>query len=224
MLDEYKDILSVKDLCNILNIGKNTAYKLLHSGRIGYISICKYDDLTNLIDLSKDDPTAFMRRIVKRGRLFSDIQKIVYAYNGKYCFDPLTEEMIKSNRNYPYKIKNLIEAEGIHAYCQKISHGLFGIEFSPDMLISSDQDNADDISDYLESFVNKEIGIDEMRMVFQRFKDWYIKTFGPSKSDNRGKERRSINYTLFNNRLQEYNMPFIWTKSQNMYQLRKTVS
>ncbi|MGN0180375.1 MAG: DEAD/DEAH box helicase family protein [Monoglobaceae bacterium] len=186
--------------------------------------ICKYDNLTNMIDLSKDDPTAFMRWIVKRGRLFSDIQKIVYAYNGKYCFDPLTEEMIKSNRNYAYKIKNLIEAEGIHAYCQKISHELFGIEFSPDMLISSDQDNAGDISDYLESFVNKELEIDEMRMIFQRFKDWYTKTFGQSKSDNRGKERRSINYTLFNNRLQEYNMPFIWTKSQNMYQLRKTVS
>ena len=29
MLEEYKDVINVKDLCEILNIGKNTAYKLL---------------------------------------------------------------------------------------------------------------------------------------------------------------------------------------------------
>lgn len=29
MLENYHDVINVKDLCVILNIGKNTAYKLL---------------------------------------------------------------------------------------------------------------------------------------------------------------------------------------------------
>lgn len=29
MLEEYKDVLNVKELCAILNIGRNTAYKML---------------------------------------------------------------------------------------------------------------------------------------------------------------------------------------------------
>ena len=29
MLEEYKDVISLANLCEILNIGKNTAYKLL---------------------------------------------------------------------------------------------------------------------------------------------------------------------------------------------------
>ena len=29
LLEEYKDVINIKDLCEILNIGKNTAYKLL---------------------------------------------------------------------------------------------------------------------------------------------------------------------------------------------------
>ena len=34
LLEEYKDVLNVKDLCEILNIGKNTAYKLLKNNDI----------------------------------------------------------------------------------------------------------------------------------------------------------------------------------------------
>lgn len=29
MLNEYKDVVSIEELCNILHIGKNSAYKLL---------------------------------------------------------------------------------------------------------------------------------------------------------------------------------------------------
>lgn len=39
MLNKYKDILSVKDLCEILGIGKNTAYRLLKNGEIKSIRI-----------------------------------------------------------------------------------------------------------------------------------------------------------------------------------------
>lgn len=39
MLNKYKDILSVKDLCEILDIGKNTAYRLLKNGDIKSIRI-----------------------------------------------------------------------------------------------------------------------------------------------------------------------------------------
>jgi len=41
MLKNYKDILSVEDLCEILSIGKNTAYRLLKSGEIKSVRIGK---------------------------------------------------------------------------------------------------------------------------------------------------------------------------------------
>ncbi len=34
MLEQYPDILQVEDICKILKIGKNTAYKLLQNGEI----------------------------------------------------------------------------------------------------------------------------------------------------------------------------------------------
>ena len=34
MLENYKDILTVRDICDILNISKSTAYKLLQSKEI----------------------------------------------------------------------------------------------------------------------------------------------------------------------------------------------
>lgn len=41
MFNSYPDILSVKQLCEILDIGKNTAYRLLQSGAIKSIKIGK---------------------------------------------------------------------------------------------------------------------------------------------------------------------------------------
>ena len=41
MFNSYPDILSVKQLCEILCIGKNTAYRLLKSGEIRSIKIGK---------------------------------------------------------------------------------------------------------------------------------------------------------------------------------------
>lgn len=34
MLNEYNDVLQIKDICKILHIGKNTAYKLLKKQEI----------------------------------------------------------------------------------------------------------------------------------------------------------------------------------------------
>ena len=39
MLNNYNDILTVRELCEILLIGKNTAYKLLKSGEIKSVKI-----------------------------------------------------------------------------------------------------------------------------------------------------------------------------------------
>ena len=39
MLNKYNDILTVEELCEVLRIGKNTAYKLLKSGEIKSIKI-----------------------------------------------------------------------------------------------------------------------------------------------------------------------------------------
>ena len=41
MFNSYPDILSVKQLCEILGIGKNTAYRLLQGGEIKSIKIGK---------------------------------------------------------------------------------------------------------------------------------------------------------------------------------------
>ena len=41
MFDKFNDILSVDDLCQALNIGRNTAYKLLNNGTIKSIRIGK---------------------------------------------------------------------------------------------------------------------------------------------------------------------------------------
>jgi len=41
MLNSYPDILTVSQLCEVLHIGKNTAYKLLQSGEIKSVKIGK---------------------------------------------------------------------------------------------------------------------------------------------------------------------------------------
>ena len=41
MLNKYNDILTVEELCEVLRIGKNTAYKLLKNGEIKSIKIGK---------------------------------------------------------------------------------------------------------------------------------------------------------------------------------------
>ena len=41
MFNSYPDVLSVKQLCEILGIGKNSAYRLLQSGEIKSIKIGK---------------------------------------------------------------------------------------------------------------------------------------------------------------------------------------
>lgn len=39
MLKEYPDVLTIKQLCKILRIGTNSAYKLIHNNTIGHIRI-----------------------------------------------------------------------------------------------------------------------------------------------------------------------------------------
>lgn len=34
MLERYDDVLTVNDICNILHIGRNTAYQMLRNGDI----------------------------------------------------------------------------------------------------------------------------------------------------------------------------------------------
>ena len=66
MLEMFPDILTVKQLQGILSIGRSTAYSLLHSGRLKYITIGKQiripkkflldylDDLSYNNDLKSD--------------------------------------------------------------------------------------------------------------------------------------------------------------------------
>lgn len=39
MLNKYNDVLTVEELCEVLRIGKNTAYKLLKSGEVKSVKI-----------------------------------------------------------------------------------------------------------------------------------------------------------------------------------------
>lgn len=36
MLENYHDVLNIKDMCTALRIGRKTAYRLLHEGKIPY--------------------------------------------------------------------------------------------------------------------------------------------------------------------------------------------
>lgn len=40
MLENYKDILTIKELCEVLRIGKTSPYKLIRSGEIPSRIIC----------------------------------------------------------------------------------------------------------------------------------------------------------------------------------------
>lgn len=52
MFKEYKDVVGVLDLCKMLSIGKNTAYKLLNSGEIKSVKVGKVHKIPkqNIID------------------------------------------------------------------------------------------------------------------------------------------------------------------------------
>lgn len=39
MFNEYNDLITLEEFCEILSIGKNTAYKLLNSNQIGAFRI-----------------------------------------------------------------------------------------------------------------------------------------------------------------------------------------
>lgn len=39
MLEQFPDILTVKDLQDILSVGRSKAYAILHSGKLQYITI-----------------------------------------------------------------------------------------------------------------------------------------------------------------------------------------
>ena len=41
MFDQYNDIVTVKELCQMLNIGRNTAYDLLKNNRIRHVKVGK---------------------------------------------------------------------------------------------------------------------------------------------------------------------------------------
>lgn len=57
MFEEYNDIVTVKELCQMLKIGRNTAYKLVHSGQFKYILIQKQ------IRILKSSVIDFVRKV-----------------------------------------------------------------------------------------------------------------------------------------------------------------
>ncbi len=56
LFNEYNDILNIDDLCKALNIGKNTAYRMLNDGTIKSIRIGKVHKIPkiNLIEYIKN--------------------------------------------------------------------------------------------------------------------------------------------------------------------------
>ena len=41
VFSKYPDVVTVKDLCEMLSIGRNNAYRLLQSGSIKYVKVGK---------------------------------------------------------------------------------------------------------------------------------------------------------------------------------------
>ena len=48
MLENYNDILNISDICEVLHIGRNTAYKLIHSGSLKSFRIGKAHKIPKL--------------------------------------------------------------------------------------------------------------------------------------------------------------------------------
>ena len=42
MLENYSDVLEIKELCEILRIDRKTAYRLLHNGELSYRKIGRH--------------------------------------------------------------------------------------------------------------------------------------------------------------------------------------
>ncbi len=65
MFENYSDIVSVQDLMQMLSIGKNKAYELIHGGiirsfRIGnHIRICKKNIITYIVSQQTADPAEY---------------------------------------------------------------------------------------------------------------------------------------------------------------------
>jgi excisionase family DNA binding protein len=56
MFEEYADVVTVKELCRMLKIGRNTAYELIHSKLIPGIMIGRQ------IRVRKEDVIRFLQR------------------------------------------------------------------------------------------------------------------------------------------------------------------
>ena len=39
MFEQYSDVVTIKELCRMLHIGRNTAYDLIHSGQISGVLV-----------------------------------------------------------------------------------------------------------------------------------------------------------------------------------------
>lgn len=55
MFKGYADVITVKELCEMLKIGKNTAYDLIHSGQIESIYVKRQ------IRITKSSVIAFLK-------------------------------------------------------------------------------------------------------------------------------------------------------------------
>ena len=61
MFYEYDDVLTVDELCELLKIGKNTAYRLLNTGEIKAVRIGRVWKIT------KEEVVKYLSRIYKMG-------------------------------------------------------------------------------------------------------------------------------------------------------------
>ena len=48
LFEKYSDVITVKELCEMLKIGKNTAYDLIHSGQIESIYVKRQIRITKV--------------------------------------------------------------------------------------------------------------------------------------------------------------------------------
>ncbi len=59
MFESYSDIVTVKELCVMLKIGRNTAYELVRSGRISSIRVGRQ------VRVSKESILSYMSRDIQ---------------------------------------------------------------------------------------------------------------------------------------------------------------
>ena len=125
-----------------------------------------------------------------------------------------------------YKIYNLsnigyiLNTENEEGYCRYVSSGLFGKEFSDEMVFEHNYVNKKALfCAQLDTYLNKDMNKKEFEEFSKEITKLRRDLFGMSKHENRGRDKDD--YVALNHRFEELELPYEEQKNGDMYRLIK---